>query len=83
MSAETIIITAELRASTPRGIALYQGAKHEMTDHRTGEVTEREHWHWLPRSHVKVVAEPKAKPGGPKIVEVEMPTWLAKKVGLL
>jgi len=83
MTDETIVITAELRASTPKGIALFQGAKHEMTDHRTGEVTEREHWHWLPRSKVTIVNTKTAKPGGPQIVDVEMPTWLAKKVGLL
>lgn len=69
-----------VRASTERGLALYQGASREYVDETTGEITTKEHWHWVAKSLVtRLDARPRR--GQPELVR--MPEWLAKEKGLL
>ena len=81
-TAETIEITAEIRHTTERGIALYQGATHDVTDERTGEVKERDHFVWLPKSQVTITREWRGR-DGERMAEIGVPEWLAKDKGLI
>ena len=73
-----------------RAIALADGTTGDWTDPRTGEVTSREKWFWLPKSQLRL-AEP--GPRGRPIpldavskglaVTATIPQWLAKEKGLL
>lgn len=67
-----------VRATSVRGTALYQGATREYVNETTGEITEKEHWHWVPSKLVQRVAPQR---GRPEIVK--LPEWLAKREGLI
>lgn len=77
-----MIITAEIRNTTEKAFGLFQGATHEVVDERTGEVTERPHFHWVAKSQVTVAREWRG-PQGERMAEIDVPDWLIKKVGLL
>lgn len=76
----TVTLNVIVRATTERGIALYQGATREYVDETTGEIIEKEHWHWLPRRFVTRL-DGEANRGRPE--NVEIPEWLAKREGLI
>ena len=82
MSRPTITITAEIRASTERGLALFQGERHEMMDERTGELTLRDHFVWVPKAQATIVREWRG-PQGERLAEVTIPEWMAKQKGLV
>lgn len=82
MTRPTITITAEIRHTTERGIAIFQGDRHEMMDERTGELVERDHFVWLPKAQVTICREMRGK-GGERIAEIELPEWLARERGLV
>ena len=82
----TIVVTAEIRHSTARGLALYQGERHEVVDERTGEVLERDHYVWLPRSQVTIIREWRGggrDGGGARMAEIAVPEWLARQKELV
>lgn len=80
MSSAKVVINCIVRASTERGIALYEGAKREYVDESTGEILEKEHWHWVPRRFVTRL-DGEAQRG--RVERVELPVWLAKQEGLI
>ena len=82
MSRATVTITAEIRHTTERGLALFQGATHEVVDERTGEIRERDHFVWLPKSRVEIAREWRGSKGE-RMAEIEVPEWLAKEKELV
>jgi hypothetical protein len=74
----TFAITAEIRNSTDKGLAIFQGERHEVVDERTGEIFERDHFVWLPRKLATIKREWRT-PDGRRMAEIEIPEWLAKK----
>lgn len=82
MTRATITITAEIRQGTERGLAIFQGHRHEVMDERTGELVERDHFVWLPKRQVTITREWRGK-GNERLAEIEMPEWLAKERGLV
>lgn len=82
MTRATFTVTAEIRNSTDRAFALHDGATHEVVDERTGEITERPHFVWVPKSQVQIVREWKGS-RGERMAEIEMPEWLAKEKELV
>ena len=86
MTATTITtITTMLVQETDKAWALWDGAMHEVTDATTGEITERRHFHWVPKSQATIKSRRVATEGGQPVtwVEIDMPEWLARKAGLL
>lgn len=77
-----VVVTCELRSSSDLAWALYQGETHEIVDERSGEVLERPHFHWVAKRLVTILKEWKGR-AGEKMIEVEIPEWLAKKEGLI
>ncbi|WP_409560245.1 hypothetical protein [Hyphomicrobium sp. MC8b] len=73
------IVTVIVRATSARGIALYQGATREYVDESTGEILEKEHWHWVAQKFVERIDGPQR--GRPE--RVKLPDWLAQKEGLI
>ena len=82
MPAAMTTVTAELRSSTERGYALYVGEKHDIVDERTGEVIERDHYHWVAKKLCTIERHWIGR-AGEKMVEIAMPEWLATKEGLV
>ncbi|MDX2307099.1 MAG: hypothetical protein NW216_02555 [Hyphomicrobium sp.] len=78
MTRPTFTLTAEIRTSTERGLALFQGDTHDVVDERTGEITTRDHFVWVPKSQVTIAREWRG-PKGERMAEIEMPEWLAKE----
>ena len=82
MARPTISITAEIRNTTDRGIALFQGDRHEVVDERTGEVVERDHFVWLPKSQITITREWRGE-NNERMAEIDVPEWLAKEKELI
>lgn len=78
----SITITGEIRQSTERGLAIYQGEKHDVMDERTGEIVERDHYVWLPRSQVTIEREWRGS-NGERMAEIDVPEWLAREKDLV
>jgi len=78
----TVTITAEIRSTTERGLALFQGDRHEVVDERTGEIVERDHFVWLPKSQVTITREWRGR-DHERMAEIEVPEWLAKEKELI
>jgi len=78
----TISITAEIALTTERGLALWQGETHDVTDERTGEIVERKHYVWLPKSQVTITREWRGG-NGERMAEIDVPEWLAKDKELI
>lgn len=76
----TVTLNVIVRKVTERGIALYDGATRETVDATTGEITEDERWHWLPKKFVTRL-DGEVQSGQPE--NVELPEWLAKREGLI
>lgn len=79
----TITITCQLAQETDKAFGLYDGATHEVLDHATGELTERRHYHWVPKSQARIVKRTRDAALGATVVEIELPEWLAEKSGLM
>lgn len=47
-------IACEVRQIRDKAIAVADGTQSEFTDPKTGEITEREKWFWLPKSLIEV-----------------------------
>jgi hypothetical protein len=75
-----VVISVIVRATTAKGIALYRGATREYVDETTGEIVDKEHWHWMPVKFVKRL-DGEVRRGKPE--RVQLPDWLAKKEGLI
>lgn len=81
MSSKTLTdISCVVRQVREKAIAVADGATTEYTDPRTGEVTEREKWYFLPLSQIEV--DPTDYDVG-DTVTVTMPEWLATHKGLV
>lgn len=68
------------------GVAFADGTQEEITDPDTGEIRTREKFYWFSKSQKQIRLEgyeAGAWPAEGTIVEVTMPEWLAKKVGLM
>lgn len=78
----SITITAELRSSTDKGFALFTGETHEVVDERSGEIVERDHYHWVARKLSTIEREWRGREGQ-RMVEIALPEWLAKREGLI
>lgn len=86
MSGARITITTTLVQETDKAFALWDGAMHEITDSATGEVTDRRHFEWVPRSQVTITKRTNGSDdrGRPVVlVEVDLPEWLAREKGLI
>lgn len=77
-----MVITAEIRQTTEKAFGLFQGATHDVVDERTGEVTERPHFHWVAKKMATIKREWRG-PRGERIAEIDLPDWLAQKAGLI
>lgn len=75
MKSNLVDIACEIRQDDPtkKAIAVADGTMEEVVDQRTGEVTEREKWFWLPRSQIEIDGEG----------TVTLPDWLAREKGLI
>lgn len=82
MSRAPVTITAEIRHTTERGFALFQGERHEVVDERTGEIVERDHFVWVPKSQVTITREWRGSQGE-RFAEVTIPEWMAKQKGMV
>lgn len=82
MTRATITITAEIRRTTERGLALFQGERREVMDERTGELTMRDEFVWLAKSQATIRRE-WSGPKGERLAEIELPEWVAKERGLV
>jgi len=71
-------ISIIVRATSERGTALYQGETREYVNETTGEIVDREHWHWVPSKFVTRLAPQRGRPE-----LVRLPDWLAKREGLI
>lgn len=76
--APTVEIWAIVRATSAKGTALFQGGTRELVDERTGEILDKEHWHWVATKFVT-----RLDPQRGRAECVRLPEWLAKKEGLL
>lgn len=72
--AKLIDIACKVVRETEKGIAIADGTTEQHTDPKTGEITEREKWTWLPKSQVEVNTDEGT---------VTMPEWLATEKGLV
>lgn len=75
-------LTAEIRQSTDKGLAIFQGERHDVVDERTGEIVERDHFVWLPRKLTTIKREWRDADGR-RMAEIEIPEWLARKKELI
>lgn len=80
MSKTLTDIACHVRQVRDKAIAVADGTMDEQTDPRTGEITEREKWFWLPLSQIEV--EPEDYNAG-DAVTVTLPEWLAMDKGLI
>jgi hypothetical protein len=71
-------LTAEIRQSTDKGLAIFQGERHEVVDERTGEIVERDHFVWLPKKLTTILREWRDRDNR-RMAELEIPEWLAKE----
>lgn len=78
----TFEFTAEIRNSTDKGLAIFQGETHEVVDERTGEIIERDHFVWLPKKLTTIRREWRDR-NNRRMAELEIPEWLAKEKELL
>lgn len=78
----TFEFTAEIRNSTDKGLAIFQGETHEVVDERTGEIIERDHFVWLPKKLTTIRREWRDRDNR-RMAELEIPEWLAKEKELL
>ena len=76
----TVTLSVIVRATTERGIAIFDGGTREYVDETTGEITTKEHWHWLPKKFVKRL-DGEVQRG--RAETIELPEWLAKREGLI
>ncbi|MBA4132531.1 MAG: hypothetical protein C0519_14045 [Hyphomicrobium sp.] len=76
------ILTAEIRSTTDRGLAIYQGETHDVVDERTGEIIARDHFVWLPKKLTTILREWRDRDNR-RMAEIEIPEWLAKEKELI
>lgn len=83
-------VAAVVRGLKPRAIALADGTTEDWQDPRTGEITQREKWFWIPKSKLGL-REPGER-GRPLDLEqvtrgqhviATLPAWLAKERGMI
>lgn len=74
-STDLAVLVREVRE---KAIAVSDGTTEEWQDPRTGEISERERWIWLPRSQV-TLRDGRLEKG--QTVTIAVPEWLAKQGG--
>ena len=73
-------VAVTVRQVREKAIAVADGTTHEHTDDRTGEITQRETWYFLPKSVIEV--DPEDYAVGDSVV-VTVPEWLAMDKGMI
>lgn len=66
-------IACKVMRTTDKGVAIADGTTEDFTDPKTGEVTLRDKWFWLPKSQVEINDDG----------TITLPEWLAQERGLI
>lgn len=82
-SRRTTEISATVRQIRDKAIAVADGTMEEVVDDRTGEVREREQWHWLPRAAIEVEGYAIDDRLVGRTVTIVLPESMAKAKGLI
>lgn len=82
---EKIEVSATIREVRPSSLKIADGTSEEVQDKRTGELTEREVWKFLPKSQVEIeghdMADAESLVG--QTITILVPKWLAEEKGLV
>lgn len=70
---ELVDIACQIRRKTEKAVAIADGTMEEVVDPKTGEVTERERFYWLPLSQIEINEDG----------TITMPIWMAEVKGLV
>lgn len=77
----SIEVTGIVRMIKGKGLAIFAGELADSVDERTGQISQREVWVWLPLAKVARDCDPETITG--KAETLTIPEWLAQMKGLV